>query len=149
VANGKWFQFGQAPNLTLPWPAFDVTSFTASINYETRTARVQMARKQVVEPGRVRPAPVEQRPGADRKRHARVESGGPQPVPDAVEERLMAEIWTTPHGFVRAALANNATSQPADGGSDVSFTMDGSNATSAASTPPARSSASRPSSTTP
>jgi glyoxylase-like metal-dependent hydrolase (beta-lactamase superfamily II) len=35
------------------------------------------------------------------------------------------EIWTTPHGFVKAALANNATSQPVDGGSEVSFTLDG------------------------
>ena len=35
------------------------------------------------------------------------------------------EIWTTPHGFLKAAAANNATSQPASGGSDVSFTVDG------------------------
>lgn len=35
------------------------------------------------------------------------------------------EIWTTPHGFLKAAAANNATSQAADGGSDVSFTADG------------------------
>ena len=26
---GKWFQFGQAPNPTLPWPAFNVSQFTA------------------------------------------------------------------------------------------------------------------------
>ena len=31
---GKWFQFGQAANATLPWPQFDVTAYTASINYE-------------------------------------------------------------------------------------------------------------------
>jgi len=48
----------------------------------------------------------------------------PQPQPAAVEERTM-EIWTTPHGFLRAAAANNATSQPSNGGSDVSFTMGG------------------------
>src|SRR4029450_5090948 len=59
---GRWFQFGQAPSPTLPWPAFDVSNFTASINYDTPAARVQMARIQVVEPGRVRPAPAEQRP---------------------------------------------------------------------------------------
>src|SRR6476659_1334702 len=58
---GKWFQFGQAPNPTLPWPAFDVSAFTASINYDTPAARMQMTRKQVVEPGRVRPAPVDQK----------------------------------------------------------------------------------------
>ena len=35
------------------------------------------------------------------------------------------EIWATPHGFLKAAAANNATTQPASGGSDVSFTVDG------------------------
>jgi glyoxylase-like metal-dependent hydrolase (beta-lactamase superfamily II) len=48
----------------------------------------------------------------------------PQPQPAAVEERTM-EIWTTPHGFLKAAAANNATSQPANGGSEVSFTVGG------------------------
>ena len=94
------------------------------INYETPAARVQMERIQVVEPDRVRPAPVQQRPvqvvsgthawnmaapPAPRpapRRHA-------QPQPAAVEERTM-EIWTTPHGFLKAAAANNATSQPAE-----------------------------------
>jgi len=59
---GKWFQFGQAPSATQPWPQFDVTAFTASINYEAPAARVQMTRKQTVDPARVRPAPVEQKP---------------------------------------------------------------------------------------
>ena len=35
------------------------------------------------------------------------------------------EIWATPHGFLKAAIANNATTQPAGDGSDVSFTVDG------------------------
>jgi glyoxylase-like metal-dependent hydrolase (beta-lactamase superfamily II) len=33
------------------------------------------------------------------------------------------EIWTTPHGFLRAAAANSATVSPAAGGSEVSFTV--------------------------
>lgn len=124
---GKWFQFGQAPNPTLPWPAFEVSAFTAFVNYETPVARVQMTRRQIVEPGRARPAPVEQRP-------VQLMSGtfawnlapaGAQAQPEALEERTM-EVWTTPHGFLRAALANNAASQPAEGGgSEVTFTRDG------------------------
>jgi glyoxylase-like metal-dependent hydrolase (beta-lactamase superfamily II) len=35
------------------------------------------------------------------------------------------EIWTTPHGFLKAAAANNATSQPSNGGSEITFTMAG------------------------
>jgi glyoxylase-like metal-dependent hydrolase (beta-lactamase superfamily II) len=135
VGTGRWFQFGQAPSPTLPWPPFDVSSITASVNYETPAARVQMVRRQVVEPGRARPAPVEQRPvqlvsGAHAWNMA-IPAGAPpdtaptpQPQVEAVEERTM-EIWTTPHGFLKAAAANQATSQPANGGSDVSFTIGG------------------------
>jgi len=31
------------------------------------------------------------------------------------------EIWTTPHGFLKAAVVNNATSTPSEGGSEVTF----------------------------
>ena len=129
---GKWFQFGQAPNPTLPWPQFDVSSFTAVINYDTPGARVEMVRKQTVEPGRVRPAPVEQKPvqmvSGTYAWNIAVPGGAapgtppaPQPQPGAVEERTM-EIWATPQGFLKAAQANNATSQASNGGSEVSFT---------------------------
>lgn len=130
---GRWYQFGQAPNPTLPWPAFEVSAFTATVNYDTPAARVQMTRKQIVEPGRVRPTPVEQRPDQyisgtsawNLATPAGAQPGSapaPQPQPAAVEERT-AEIWTTPHGFLKAAAANNATSQPTEGGSEVSFTV--------------------------
>jgi glyoxylase-like metal-dependent hydrolase (beta-lactamase superfamily II) len=132
---GKWFQFGQAPSASLPWPSFAVNSFTARINYETPAAQVQMERIQEVDPTRTRPAPVTQRPvqvvSGSHAWNLAVPPGGtasatpvPQPQIDPLEERR-AEIWTTPHGFLKAAAANNATSQAADGGSDVSFTMDG------------------------
>jgi len=129
---GRWYQFGQAPAPNLPWPAFDVSSYTATINYAAPAARVQMTRKQTIEPGRVRPAPVEQKPdqyvsGSTAWNLAAPAGAAPnaapvaQPQPAAVEERVM-EIWTTPHGFLKAAAANNATSTPSEGGSDVTFT---------------------------
>jgi len=129
---GKWFQFGQAPNVTLPWPQFDVTAFTAAINYEAPAARVQMTRKQTVDPARVRPAPAEQRPDqyvngsfAWNMAPPAGAPAGASPAaatqPAAVEERTM-EIWSTPQGFIRAAKANNATSTAANGGSEVTFT---------------------------
>src|SRR5262245_17755522 len=110
---GRWFQFGQAPSPTLPWPQFDVSAFTTTVNYETPGARVQMTRLQTVEPGRVRPAPVEQK--ADQYVSGTTAwnlAGTPpavQPQSAAVEERVM-EIWTTPQGFLKAAAANNASS---------------------------------------
>jgi glyoxylase-like metal-dependent hydrolase (beta-lactamase superfamily II) len=133
--SGKWYQFGQAPSPTLPWPQFDVQSYTATINYSVPAARVQMTRSQTVEPGRARPAPVPQRPDQYISSSAAWNMAAPpgapqgaapvaQPQPAAVEERSM-EIWSTPHGFIKAALANNATLTPANGGSQVSFTVGG------------------------
>lgn len=125
---GRWYQFGQSPAAPLPWPPFEVSSFTATIDYGTPAARVQMTRTQVVEPGRVRPAPAEQRVdqyvSGSSAWNVPPTGGSPTPQPAAVEERVM-EIWTTPHGFLRGAAANAATSEPADGGSRVSFTAGG------------------------
>ena len=59
---GRWYQFGQAPNPTLPWPQFDVSSYTATVDYAAPAARVQMTRLQTVEADRVRPTPAEQKP---------------------------------------------------------------------------------------
>lgn len=129
--SGRWYQFGQAPNPTLPWPQFDVSSFKADINYVTSAARVQITRSQTIESGRLRPAPVEQKvdqyiSGATAWNLTRPanapQSAAPTatPQPAAVEERS-AEIWATPQGFLRAALANNAATKPIKGGSEVSF----------------------------
>ena len=132
---GRWFQFGQAPAPSLPWPPFDVSAYSAAIDFGAPAARVRMTRRQVVEPGRLRPAPVEQRPeqfvsGSFAWNMAAPAGAAPgaapvaQAAPAAVEERT-AEIWSTPHGFVKAALANNATSTAAGTGSEVSFTVGG------------------------
>jgi glyoxylase-like metal-dependent hydrolase (beta-lactamase superfamily II) len=125
--SGRWYQFGQAPSPELAWPQFDVSSYTATVNYATPGARVQMTRLQTVEPKRLRPTPVEQKPdqyvSGTTAWNVAAPGAPPARQPAAVEERVM-EIWTTPHGFLRAAAANNATSQPnAAGGSDVSFTI--------------------------
>src|SRR4029079_12704806 len=102
--------------------------FTASINYDAPAARMQMTRKQVVETGRNRPAPVDQKvdqyvSGTAAWNMAAAPAGAPatQAQPAAVEERTM-EIWSTPQGFLKAAAANNATSQATGTGSEVTFT---------------------------
>lgn len=132
---GKWYQFGQAPNPNLAWPPYDLSRYTADINYDTASARVQITRKQLVEPDRRRPTPVEQKPdqyvsGAtawNLAAPANSASGTapvPTPQPLAVEERA-AEIWATPQGFLKAAHANQATRQVSQDGREVSFTVGG------------------------
>lgn len=130
---GRWYQFGQAPNPSSPWPPFDVSNYSAVINYETPAAHIQIVRKQVIEAGRERPAPVEQRPDQYISQSVAWNLAAPQgaapdaapvaqPQPATIEERN-AEIWSTPQGFVRAAIANHAE-QKADGDkTDVKFAV--------------------------
>lgn len=129
---GHWYQFGQAPNPTSAWPQFDVSSYTATINYDTSSERVQIVRKQTVEPKRLRPEPVEQKPdqyvSANYSWNLAPAPGAapdstlkPQNQPAALEERV-TEIWSTPQGFLKAAEANSAKSKPVKGGVEVSFT---------------------------
>jgi glyoxylase-like metal-dependent hydrolase (beta-lactamase superfamily II) len=125
---GRWYQFGQAPNPDSAWPPFEVKSYTSDINYETASARVQSVRYQVVEPGRFRPTPVEQRNdqfvSGSTAWNESTSGNVANEQPAAVEERI-AEIWSTPQGFLKAAQANNATTKPVDGGIEASFSIGG------------------------
>jgi sugar lactone lactonase YvrE/glyoxylase-like metal-dependent hydrolase (beta-lactamase superfamily II) len=128
AGTGRWYQFGQAPAPGLPWPEFTVSNYRASTDYTAPAARVQITRLQVVEANRARPTPVEQK--ADQF----VSNGTAwnQPVganavptaqPAAVAER-QAEIWSTPQGFIKAALAHDAQVQKQGKQSTVSFVLD-------------------------
>lgn len=129
---GHWYQFGQAPAPGLPWPQFDVSKYVADINYETPSARVQIVRKQTLEAGRNRPAPVEQKPDqyfsngyawnlAVPANAAPGAAATPSAQLTAIEERS-AEIWSTPQGFLKAAQANKATEKTVKEGAEISFT---------------------------
>ena len=124
-----------APNPTLPWPRFDVSSYTVNIDYAVPAAHVGIVRKQFVEQDRQRPVPVEQKVDAYVSGAAAWNVGNPPgaapgsapvatPQLGALEERS-AEIWSTPHGFLRAAIANNAKSQATGENVEVSFTLGG------------------------
>ena len=54
-ASGRYYQFGQAPAPELPWPAFDVTGYTATLDYARAAVHAKYRRVQVQEPGRARP----------------------------------------------------------------------------------------------
>jgi hypothetical protein len=131
--SGRWFQFGQSPAPDTPWPPFEVSSYTATINYESVSARVFQTRKQVVEPNRERPVPVEQKPDQYINRDFAWNLAAPQgsapgtapvaqPQPLAVEERR-AEIWTTPQGFIKVAQSHKASSKKQGDKTLVEFTL--------------------------
>ncbi|OFV90330.1 MAG: hypothetical protein A3G76_13015 [Acidobacteria bacterium RIFCSPLOWO2_12_FULL_65_11] len=46
----------------------------------------------------------------------------PAPAPGNQPDRMLW-LWATPQGFIKAAMANNATVRPAVGGTEVSFTI--------------------------
>ncbi len=135
TGSGGNFSVGQnfAPNEA--WPRVTVKNYTALINYDTASMRVELLR----EGGPVMPrgggAPIfgEQRQiqvvGGDYAWNVAAPApnapAGAAPAPAAPQpgarvERMLA-LWSTPVGFVKAAMANNATTK----GTEVSFTVGG------------------------
>lgn len=140
-ATGKWYQFGQEPNPNVPPPEFEVTSYSASIDYNSASSHIQRAAREVVDPTRWRPVP-QMAGGRDGGEGAQEfvaggiawilgAPGGPATglAATAISDRANAEertmeIWATPQGFLRAAAANHATSKPTNGGgSEITFML--------------------------
>ena len=138
---GKWYLFGQEPNPNETAPEYDVTSYTASIDYNTATSHIQRAAREVIDPTRWRPSASDGGGRGGGQGAQEFVAGGiawtlgstggnatglpVTAISDAknAEEHTM-EIWATPQGFLRAAAANHATSRPLNGGgSEVTFMM--------------------------
>jgi glyoxylase-like metal-dependent hydrolase (beta-lactamase superfamily II) len=125
TGSGFMFGFGQAYEPGERWPRFVQRSYTAAINYQTRGMRLTTVRAQGEHP----PRGGAQQALAGEQRAVLVVSdkfawqeGAPQAVPNptAVEDRLR-QLWTTPHGVIKAALANAGRVD----GSTVTFSIAG------------------------
>jgi glyoxylase-like metal-dependent hydrolase (beta-lactamase superfamily II) len=132
---GANFSVGQNYTSSDPWPRVTVKNFTALVNYDTASMRVELVR----ESGAVMPRGGGA-PFFGEQRQIQVVSGNyawnvpvpppnapagaappmAQPNPDAAAERMVG-VWSTPIGFVKGAMANNATTR----GNTVSFTVGG------------------------
>jgi len=138
---GKWYLFGQEPNPNQTPPEYDVTSYTASIDYNSATSHIQRAAREVIDPTRWRPVPQMAASREGGRGAQEFVAGGiawtlgstggnatglpVTAISDAknAEEHTM-EIWATPQGFLRAAAANHATTKPLNGGgTEVTFLM--------------------------
>jgi len=113
--SGSTFAVGQNPNPTAPWPRFNAKSFTRTVNYETGSLRDEIVRTQAEQPvrgGGGQPVVGEQRQvQLVSGTHAWNQPGDTAtPALAAVGDRLH-QLWITPHGVVKAAMARNATVQ--------------------------------------
>ena len=109
--------FGQALTAGKEWPRRNLASYTRAINYDAKSSREEMAFTQPVFGGQQQNAEV----SGDKAWN--VGANGPNPQPAAAEERQL-QIWLTPHGFLKGALAaGSATMKDGDAGSHlVTFT---------------------------
>jgi len=131
TGSGQNFSVGQNYTASDAWPPVTVKSYTASINYDTGSMRTELVREMgaVMPRGGGAPFFGEQRQvqvvSGDYAWNVPPMPGAPAaPAPDAAPERMLA-IWSTPTGFVKAAMANNATTKPNGTGTDVAFTVGG------------------------
>ena len=123
TGSGSSFALGQSYVPGAPWPRFNLKSFTRTVNYETASMRDDLVRTQGEDP----PRGGGQQPIRGEQRQIFVVSGDHAwnmtgetaiPAPIALAERQM-QLWLTPHGVVKAAMANSATVQ----GRTVSFAV--------------------------
>jgi glyoxylase-like metal-dependent hydrolase (beta-lactamase superfamily II) len=118
---GSDYIFGQAYDGNSPWPRFNLPSFTMTIDFTVPSLRDDRRRAQAENP----PLGGGFQPLAGEQRQIWMLSGGyawdmvgQTPTPAAVErdqrtavDGRLAQIWLTPHGFIKAAISGNATAR--------------------------------------
>jgi glyoxylase-like metal-dependent hydrolase (beta-lactamase superfamily II) len=118
------FAVGQSPVPGAAWPRFNIPSFTRAINYETASLREEQVRSRAEMPPRGGGVPA-----VGEARQVQVVSGDlawnvtgetAAPAPVALVERQL-QLWATPHGVIKAALASNTTVQ----GRTIAFAVPG------------------------
>ncbi|HEY2645958.1 MAG TPA: MBL fold metallo-hydrolase [Candidatus Acidoferrales bacterium] len=118
--------FGQAWTPDAAWPTTNLTSYTKTIDYSSKSAKENLIHSE--------PNPMVKgggRPFAGDDKQANFVSGqyawdmpgaAPVPQPGAAAERQL-QIWLTPHGFLKAAMENNASAKTDAMGTAISFQM--------------------------
>ena len=133
TGNGVMFALGQNATPFGPLPRYYVKSFTRIVDFNSAAMRDEVVRTQGEEPprgGGGQPISGEQRQiQLVRGDHAWNEAGKETPARFHELADRQHQIWLTPQGFVRAALAHEASTKPQtiDGRkmTVISFTMKG------------------------
>ena len=131
VDDGIGFTFGQAFKPGMPWPKITVHSQVRTINYETGSMRdeITLSRAEAKGGGGYPPVAQQKNDQFLSGTHAWNQTGaGPVAGPRFVNDRTH-QLWITPHGVIKAAIRNHATtSKPGKGGKElvaVSFSEPG------------------------
>lgn len=122
---GSVLGFGQAFEPGERWPRFDQRLYKVSANYQTPGMRLEQIRAQGEHPprgGAAQPVAGEQRTVLVVSGSNAWAEGGNQANPqnNAAGDRSRM-LWATPHGVIKAAMANNGTLE----GNTIKFTADG------------------------
>jgi glyoxylase-like metal-dependent hydrolase (beta-lactamase superfamily II) len=122
---GTFYWAGQSFNAGTGWPQFNVRSLTRTINYDTASLRDEMIRTRTLEPPKGGGPYVRGEHKAvaflsgDQAWNVAGEAATPAPI--ALAERQF-QLWSTPHGVVKAAMAGKGTIQ----GRTITFGVPGS-----------------------
>src|SRR5262245_10010202 len=115
--NGVNFQVGQNYSPDLPLPRFVVKSFTRTVSYETASIRDEMVRTVGETPqrgggGGALAQGAEQRLNFSARGDFAWNTTGETvtPVPVTLTDRQL-QLWATPHGVIKMAMASNAAIQ--------------------------------------
>jgi len=112
TGGGVDYAVGQSVVPGAPWPRFNVTGFTRAADYQAGTLRDEYVRARADDPPRGGGVPTR---GEQRVRMFMsgdyawtVVNDAPVPAPITLAERRF-QLWASPHGVIKAALANKAT----------------------------------------
>ncbi len=112
--SGVHFLVGQSVVPGQPWPQFNTKSLTLLVNYDTGSLREEAVRVRALEPPRGGGAYVRgelrQIIAASGDHAWNVVADAPVAAPVALADRSF-QLWSTPHGIVKAALAGRGTMQ--------------------------------------
>jgi len=121
---GKAGSVGQSLTPSSAWPTLIVTSYSRTVDYPTASSKEEATRTLENPPALGGGAPFQ-----GEQKQVNLSSGQfawnqpgaqPQAAAAAADERLL-QVWLTPHGFIKGAMANNATAKKAKGGTELSF----------------------------
>jgi glyoxylase-like metal-dependent hydrolase (beta-lactamase superfamily II) len=111
--SGAQFNLGQSVSPTEPWPRTELKSFTRTADYDK-----QASRNEAVGPN----GPLATQFLAGDKAWGQAGTGNPTPAAPAATVERQLQLWLTPHGFLKGALANKATAKKSGKATLVTFT---------------------------